>query len=98
MNFDIIFLNVIIKYKIFAANFRSLIDGKCKLLSHYFFLDSITAVESAGAIIAPSYSSYGYGAFPGLLAHGSGLQGQYIPDSNELLFDDGSYKPNLYEQ
>ncbi|XP_060524924.1 elastin-like [Cylas formicarius] len=32
----------------------------------------------------------------GLLAPGSGLEGQWIPDINEKLYDDGSYKPYLY--
>lgn len=27
---------------------------------------------------------------------GSGLEGQYIPDINEKLYDDGSYKPQIY--
>uniref|UniRef100_Q7M478 Cuticle structural protein PCP9.2, post-ecdysial n=1 Tax=Tenebrio molitor TaxID=7067 RepID=Q7M478_TENMO len=27
---------------------------------------------------------------------GSGLEGQWIPDINEKLYDDGSYKPHIY--
>ncbi|EFA07531.1 ADFb like protein precursor [Tribolium castaneum] len=27
---------------------------------------------------------------------GSGLEGQWIPDINEKLYDDGSYKPHVY--
>ncbi|XP_063919535.1 isoniazid-induced protein IniB-like [Zophobas morio] len=27
---------------------------------------------------------------------GSGLEGQWIPDVNEKLYDDGSYKPHLW--
>lgn len=40
-------------------------------------------------------------ANPGLTAkllglEGSGIEGQWIPDINEKLHDDGSYKPGLH--
>ncbi|RZC33224.1 hypothetical protein BDFB_010874 [Asbolus verrucosus] len=47
-------------------------------------------IVGAGGIVA------GHG---GLLGHGlvgSGLEGQWIPDINEKLYDDGSYKPHIY--
>ncbi|KAF7267688.1 uncharacterized protein LOC143201786 [Rhynchophorus ferrugineus] len=44
----------------------------------------------AGGLYGPGL----YGA--GLLGPGSGLEGQYIPDYTEHLYDDGSYKPYLY--
>ncbi|XP_044747268.1 uncharacterized protein LOC123308601 [Coccinella septempunctata] len=28
---------------------------------------------------------------------GSGIEGQWVPDINEHLYDDGSYKPHVYE-
>lgn len=36
------------------------------------------------------------GAIGSPLLQGSGLEGQYIPDNLEQLYDDGSYKPWLY--
>lgn len=42
-----------------------------------------------GAYAAPSYY---------VIPPGSGLEGQYIPDYTEKLYDDGSYKPYLYEK
>ncbi|KAH1014957.1 hypothetical protein HUJ05_012752 [Dendroctonus ponderosae] len=40
-------------------------------------------------------------ASPGLTAkllglEGSGIEGQYVPDLTEKLYDDGSYKPGLH--
>lgn len=42
-------------------------------------------LQGAGLPVAP----------PSLL-QGSGVEGQYIPDNLEQLYDDGSYKPWLY--
>lgn len=65
----------------------------------------------AGAIhasVAPGAIALGHGGIwgaglgaglwggHGLLAPGSGLEGQWIPDINEKLHDDGSYKPWIY--
>ncbi|RZC32142.1 anti-diruetic peptide [Asbolus verrucosus] len=51
-----------------------------------------------GAIAAPYALAHGAIAAP--LAYavpaGSGLEGQWIPDINEKLYDDGSYKPHIY--
>lgn len=51
------------------------------------------AVAPAVAYAAPA----AYAAGPVVVAPaGSGLEGQYIPDNLESLYDDGSYKPWLY--
>lgn len=36
------------------------------------------------------------GAWGGWLG-GAGLDGQWVPDNTELLYDDGSYKPGHYD-
>lgn len=55
----------------------------------------------ARAAVAPAYAAYAapaaYAAGPVVVAPaGSGLEGQYIPDNLESLYDDGSYKPWVY--
>ncbi|MDN4163621.1 hypothetical protein, partial [Nocardioides abyssi] len=52
---------------------------------------AIIAPATAGAVVAPGLGLLGHG----LLA-GSGIEGQYVHDHSELLYDDGSYKPYLY--
>ncbi|XP_044264813.1 collagen alpha-1(X) chain-like [Tribolium madens] len=48
-------------------------------------------------IIGPAGIVAGHGLLGhGLIAPGSGLEGQWIPDINEKLYDDGSYKPHIY--
>ncbi|KAL3287499.1 hypothetical protein HHI36_001969 [Cryptolaemus montrouzieri] len=44
---------------------------------------TVVAPYAAGAVVVP---------------RGSGLEGQYIPDNLEKLYDDGSYKPELRAQ
>lgn len=50
------------------------------------------------AYAAPAPAPLAYAApAPVLVApEGSGLEGQYVPDNLESLYDDGSYKPWLY--
>ncbi|KAK9722404.1 hypothetical protein QE152_g19667 [Popillia japonica] len=53
------------------------------------------AYPTAGlAYVATPLTASGYP----LLAPGSGLEGQYIPDITEKLFDDGSYRPEISEK
>lgn len=57
-----------------------------------------------GAVVAGPGLGLGLGlglAGPGLTAKalglvGSGIEGQWVPDINEKLHDDGSYKPAIY--
>ncbi|KAI4464848.1 dna-directed rna polymerase ii iii [Holotrichia oblita] len=44
------------------------------------------------ALVASPLTASGYSLF----AAGSGLEGQWIPDINEKLYDDGSYKGEIY--
>ncbi|KAI4464846.1 dna-directed rna polymerase ii iii [Holotrichia oblita] len=46
----------------------------------------------ARTLVASPLTASGYP----LLAAGSGLEGQWIPDINEKLYDDGSYKGEIY--
>lgn len=46
----------------------------------------------AKTIVASPLTASGYP----LLAPGSGLEGQYVPDYTEKLYDDGSYKGEFY--
>ncbi|XP_068895861.1 larval cuticle protein F1-like [Tenebrio molitor] len=47
-----------------------------------------------GAIAAPLGLARSHLAYA--VPAGSGLEGQWIPDINEKLYDDGSYKPHIY--
>ncbi|XP_017774356.1 PREDICTED: uncharacterized protein LOC108561079 [Nicrophorus vespilloides] len=51
-----------------------------------------TFYAAAPALIASPVLPNGYP----LLAPGSGLEGQYVQDINEKLYDDGSYKGEIY--
>lgn len=54
---------------------------------------------AAPALAAPAYAAPAIAAAPLariLAPAGSGLEGQWIPDINEKLYDDGSYKPHIY--
>lgn len=65
-------------------------------------------IYTARAAFAPAPVAAAYAAAPAPLAYaaapgavlvapeGSGLEGQYIPDNLESLYDDGSYKPWVY--
>ncbi|GJQ86541.1 hypothetical protein Trydic_g10441 [Trypoxylus dichotomus] len=71
---------------------------------------AILAVANAG-VVAPVFYSGAYpvqglayvatpltaSGYP-LLAPGSGLEGQYIPDITEKLYDDGSYRADITEK
>ncbi|GJQ86536.1 hypothetical protein Trydic_g10436 [Trypoxylus dichotomus] len=46
----------------------------------------------ARTLVASPLTASGYP----LLAPGSGLEGQWIPDINEKLYDDGSYRGEIY--
>ncbi|KAK9722400.1 hypothetical protein QE152_g19663 [Popillia japonica] len=46
----------------------------------------------AKTLVASPLTASGYPLF----AAGSGLEGQWIPDINEKLYDDGSYKGEIY--
>ncbi|KAK9722403.1 hypothetical protein QE152_g19664 [Popillia japonica] len=46
----------------------------------------------ARTLVASPLTASGYPLF----AAGSGLEGQWIPDINEKLYDDGSYKGEIY--
>lgn len=51
------------------------------------------------AYAAPAAAPLAYAAAPAPLLvapEGSGLEGQYVPDNLESLYDDGSYKPWVY--
>lgn len=53
--------------------------------------------QSPVPIYAAQLAGQRGGNLPLLIApQGSGLEGQYIPDNLESLYDDGSYKPWLY--
>lgn len=49
-------------------------------------------VPSVKTLVASPLTASGYPLF----APGSGLEGQYIPDNLEQLYDDGSYKGEIY--
>ncbi|XP_066253658.1 elastin-like [Euwallacea similis] len=63
----------------------------------------ISSAVVPGAVVG-GHAGLGLGvglAGPGLAAkvlglEGSGIEGQWIPDINEKLHDDGSYKPGIY--
>lgn len=71
-----------------------------------FLLKVVAGLVSAGvvpgAVVAGPALGLGLGlAGPGLTAKalglvGSGIEGQWVPDINEKLHDDGSYKPAIY--
>lgn len=48
-------------------------------------------VTATNLRVAPAGSPVGV-----LVPAGSGLEGQWVPDINEKLSDDGSYKPEIY--
>lgn len=50
----------------------------------------------ARAAVAPAVAAYAAPVPYVVAPAGSGLEGQYIPDNLESLYDDGSYKPWLY--
>lgn len=67
-----------------------------------------TVIRSGLGVVAPGLGlglGLGHAGIvgpAGILSHGllvpagSGLEGQWIPDINEHLYDDGSYKPYIY--
>ncbi|XP_050294704.1 uncharacterized protein LOC126734911 [Anthonomus grandis grandis] len=47
-------------------------------------------------VVAPGVLAPGLGLLGAHGWEGSGIEGQWIPDINEHLYDDGSYKPHIY--
>lgn len=72
------------------------------LAAPYAAVPTVHGVVSSAYGLAPSVYSHNLIASPltasgyPLLAAGSGLEGQYIPDYTEKLYDDGSYKGEIY--
>ncbi|XP_044255079.1 uncharacterized protein LOC123005411 isoform X2 [Tribolium madens] len=66
----------------------------------------ISGYAAGGTVVAPAHHggvvsaavAPGYVGVAPLLATGSGHEGQYIPDYTEHLYDDGSYKGDLYDE
>ncbi|EFA02528.1 hypothetical protein TcasGA2_TC008233 [Tribolium castaneum] len=62
----------------------------------------ISGYTAGGTVVAPAHHGgiVAAGVAPGYVGvvPGSGHEGQYIPDYTEHLYDDGSYKGDLYDE